>query len=49
MANCGGSGNVVSSHNQLATNDFRIGLRWMIGDETPPYAPPPEQPLVRKY
>ena len=49
VANCGGSGNVVYSHNTLATNDFRIGLRWMIGDE-PVYAPPPpEEPLVRKY
>ena len=35
----------VYSKNELASNDFRIGLRWMIGDAS--YAPP--QPLVRKY
>jgi opacity protein-like surface antigen len=34
----------VYSKNELASNDFRIGLRWMLGEE----APPP-QPLVRKY
>jgi opacity protein-like surface antigen len=36
----------VYSKNELASNDFRIGLRWMIGEES--YAPPPP-PLVRKY
>ena len=36
----------VASTNDLASNDFRIGLRWMIGEAN--YAPPP-QPLVRKY
>jgi opacity protein-like surface antigen len=46
-ANCGGSGNVVST-GRLASNDFRIGLRWMLGDNTV-YAPPPEAPLVRRY
>jgi opacity protein-like surface antigen len=40
----GGVTNYVLSKNDLAYNDFRIGLRWMIGEETPP--PPP---LVRKY
>jgi opacity protein-like surface antigen len=30
----------------LASNDVRIGLRWMIGDS---YAPPPPEPLVRRY
>ncbi|HEY3718850.1 MAG TPA: outer membrane beta-barrel protein [Roseiarcus sp.] len=30
----------------LASNDVRIGLRWMIGDN---FAPPPPEPLVRKY
>ncbi len=39
--------NYVSSKNDLASNDFRLGLRWMIGEE-PTYAPP-EAPLVRKY
>ncbi len=39
--------NYVSSKNDLAYNDFRLGLRWMIGEE-PTYAPP-EAPLVRKY
>jgi opacity protein-like surface antigen len=48
VASCGGSGYAISSRNTLATNDFRIGLRWMIGEE-PAYAPPPEAPLVRKY
>jgi opacity protein-like surface antigen len=45
---CGGSSNVVYSRNTLASNDFRLGLRWMLGEE-PVYAPPPEEPLVRKY
>ena len=44
---CGGSSYVVYSKNDLASNDFRIGLRWMIGEE--PAYPPPEAPLVRKY
>jgi opacity protein-like surface antigen len=35
----------VYSKNDLASNDFRIGLRWMIGEAS--YAPP--APLVRKY
>ena len=45
--NCSGGSYMVYSKNDLASNDFRIGLRWMIGEE--PYAPPPEAPLVRKY
>jgi opacity protein-like surface antigen len=39
------NGYTLHSRNELASNDFRIGLRWMIGEES--YAPPP--PLVRKY
>ncbi|MGD0564933.1 MAG: opacity family porin [Roseiarcus sp.] len=42
-----GTSYTVYSKNDLASNDFRIGLRWMIGEE-PTYAPP-EAPLVRKY
>jgi len=46
LGGCGGGvPNYVVSKNDLAYNDFRIGLRWMLGEETPP--PPP--PLVRKY
>ncbi|MGD0763798.1 MAG: outer membrane beta-barrel protein [Roseiarcus sp.] len=37
----------IVSKRDVAFNDFRIGLRWMIGDEQP-YAPSPA-PLVRKY
>jgi opacity protein-like surface antigen len=37
---------VIHSKNDLASNDFRIGLRWMIGEAS--YAPP-QMPLVRKY
>ncbi len=44
----GGSGNVLYSRNSLASNDFRLGLRWMIGEEPGPTLPP-EAPLVRKY
>jgi opacity protein-like surface antigen len=48
---CGGQvTNYVSSSNTLASNDFRIGLRYMLGGET--YAPPPPEapaPLVRRY
>jgi len=43
----GGVTNFVSSTNTLASNDFRIGFRWMIGDNY--VAPPPEAPLVRRY
>ncbi len=43
----GGTGNVVYSKNDLASNDVRVGLRWMIGEE-PTYVQP-EAPLVRKY
>jgi opacity protein-like surface antigen len=35
----------IYSKNDLASNDFRIGLRWMIGEATPPA----QMPLVRKY
>jgi len=43
-ANCGGSANVLST-GRLASNDFRLGLIYMI-PETPSYAPPP---VVRRY
>jgi opacity protein-like surface antigen len=43
---CSGGAYTVYSTNTLASNDFRLGLRWMIG-EAPAY--PPEAPLVRKY
>ena len=33
---CGNGSYVVYSKNDLASNDFRIGLRWMIGEATPP-------------
>jgi opacity protein-like surface antigen len=46
LGTCGGGvANYVLSKNDLASNDFRIGLRWMIGETTPP----PQMPLVRKY
>jgi opacity protein-like surface antigen len=37
----------IQSKRDVAYNDFRIGLRWMIGEAS--YAPPPQMPLVRKY
>ena len=37
---CGGSSYAVYSKNDLASNDFRIGLRWMIGEAATP--PPPK-------
>ena len=43
---CGGSHTYISSSNTLASNDFRVGLIWMLG-ETPPPAPAPV--LTRKY
>jgi opacity protein-like surface antigen len=46
-ANCGGSGYTLASTSNLASNDFRLGLRWMLIDSTPAYVPP--APLVRKY
>jgi opacity protein-like surface antigen len=42
-ANCGGSSHVITT-NQLASSDFRIGLRWLINDV--PYAP---APVVTRY
>jgi len=43
---CSGGGYTIASTNTLSSNDFRVGLRWMIG-EAP--APAPQMPLVRKY
>ena len=44
-ANCtGGVPNYISSRNTLASNDFRIGLIWMLGG---PVAPP--APVVARY
>lgn len=44
--NCGGGvSNTVVSTNNLASNDFRLGLIWML-DAAPPPAP---GPIVRKY
>ena len=46
----GGVTNFVTARNTLASNDVRVGLRWMFGETS--YAPPPPQPeapLVRKY
>ncbi len=44
-ANCtGGVPNYISSHNALASNDFRIGLIWMLGG---PVAAP--APVVARY
>jgi len=48
VANCGGSGYTLASTSNISSSDFRLGLRWMLGDNTPVYAPPPA-PLVRKY
>jgi len=42
---CGAGSYTVYSKNDLASNDVRIGLRWMIGEAPPP----PPAPLVRKY
>ncbi len=44
-------GHSLSTKNTLASNDFRIGLRWMLAD-TPTYSPAPAPmpgPIVRKY
>jgi opacity protein-like surface antigen len=47
LGTCGGGvANFVRSKSDLAYNDFRIGLRWMIGEES---YPQPQMPLVRKY
>ncbi len=44
-ANCtGGVSNYISSRNQLASNDFRIGLIWLLGAP-----PPPPAPIVTRY
>jgi opacity protein-like surface antigen len=47
VANCGGSGNFLSTNRELYSQDFRLGLRWAFAD-VPTYEPEP-QPLVRKY
>lgn len=45
IANCGGGvENHLYTTNSLASNDFKVGFIWMLGDQVPP--PPP---LVRKY
>jgi opacity protein-like surface antigen len=41
---CSGGSYTVYSTRTLASNDFRLGLIWMIGE-----TPQPEAPLVRKY
>jgi len=41
---CGGGAYNVTTKS-LTSNDFKVGLRWMIGENTPA----PEAPLVRKY
>jgi opacity protein-like surface antigen len=46
VASCGGSNYTIAS-DRLASNDFKLGLIWMINDVPAP--PPPELPLVRKY
>ncbi len=47
LANCtGGVPNYISSRNMLASNDFRLGLIYTLG-ETPP--PPPPAPIVTRY
>jgi opacity protein-like surface antigen len=46
VANCGGSSYTLSTKD-MASSDFRLGLRWAFSD-TPVYAPEPA-PLVRKY
>ena len=46
-ASCGGAPYQLSSSNRLASNDFHIGLRYMLG-EAPVYAAP-QGPIVRKY
>jgi len=47
--NCGGGvANFVASSNRLASNDFRLGFRYMIG-EAPAPAPVMSAPLIRKY
>jgi len=42
---CGGSSYSIAT-SRLASNDFKLGLIWMLGDAG---APPPEAPLIRKY
>ncbi|MBV9247432.1 MAG: porin family protein [Methylobacteriaceae bacterium] len=34
---------------ELASNDFRIGMRWMFGAPPPPVYEAPPEPIVRKY
>jgi len=40
-----GVANYVSSTTNLASNDFRVGFIWLLGDQTPP----PPGPIIRKY
>jgi opacity protein-like surface antigen len=47
LANCtGGVPNYVSSRNMLASNDFRLGLIYMLAE---PLQPPPPSPIVTRY
>ena len=45
--NCGGNSFNIASRS-LASNDFRIGLRYYL-DSTPPAPAPMDAPIVRKY
>jgi opacity protein-like surface antigen len=36
IAGCGGSAKTISSSNRLASNDFRLGLIYLIGETPPP-------------
>jgi opacity protein-like surface antigen len=47
IAQCGGSNYTLASTNHLASNDFKLGLIWLLGEPQAP--PPPEAPLIRKY
>jgi opacity protein-like surface antigen len=48
---CAGGCTPAESHRyDLASNDIRVGLRWMFNVPAPPiYQAPPETPLIRKY
>ena len=38
IANCGGGANTISSRNRLASNDFRLGVIYLIGEAPTPVA-----------
>ncbi len=45
----GGCQPITARLRTIDSHDFKLGVRWMLGDNTYAAAPPPSGPLIRKY